>query len=581
MKIRRRQPGDAAALKPALGPVLARIYAARGVDDLSELEYDLNHLPGFGKLSNIDDAAGLIADAVEGGQRIVVVGDYDADGATATTLAVEALRQMGATEVSYSVPNRFVDGYGLKPALVETFADRSPDLVITVDNGIASLEGVAAAQGLGAKVVVTDHHLPGPELPPAEAIVNPNLPGDDFESRNLAGVGVAFYVMSAVRAELRQRGWFDQQDQPSMGELLDLVAIGTVADVVPLDRVNRILVQHGLALMRAGRARPGVRALLETAGRRAKSISSTDLGFVVGPRLNAAGRMDDMSLGIETLLESSLPRALDRAMRLEHLNRERRTVEVGMEEEALAVLESISLGDPEQLPPGLAVYDPGWHEGVLGIVASRLRERFHRPVLAFADGEEGIKGSMRSIRKVHARDLLETIDLAHPGLILNYGGHAMAAGATLAADRFDDFRASFEAEVEKLVEDDDLQGTWVTDGALAADDMTLDLARSIRGGGPWGRDFEDPTFDGVFEVTGRAPVGDKHLRMQLKPEDGDRPISAIAFRTSDEDWPQSPFQATIVYRLTVNDFREPETVQIQALAIEPEQPPASTDKGDD
>lgn len=550
---------------------MARVYAARGVTDLAELEYDLRHLPGFGALSGIDAAAGLIADAVQAGQTIVVVGDYDADGATATTLTVEALRQMDATDVSYCVPNRFVDGYGLKPALVETFAERKPELVITVDNGIASLDGVAAAQALGARVVVTDHHLPGPELPPAEAIVNPNLPGDAFESRNLAGVGVAFYVMSAVRAELRDRGWFEERAEPGMGELLDLVAIGTVADVVPLDRINRILIQHGLKRMRAGQARPGVRALLETAGRRAKSISSTDLGFVVGPRLNAAGRMDDMSLGIETLLEASLPRALDRAMRLEHLNRERRTVEGGMEEEALAVLEGISLGDPEQLPAGLAVYDPGWHEGVLGIVASRLRERFHRPVLAFADGEDGIKGSMRSIRKVHARDLLETIDLAKPGLILNYGGHAMAAGATLAAGTFDDFQRRFEAEVEKLVDVDDLQGTWTTDGALAAEEMTLELARSIRGGGPWGRDFEEPSFDGVFEVTGRSPVGDKHLRLQLRPEDGDRPISGIAFRTSDEDWPQSPFKATIVYRLTVNDFREPETVQVQALAIEPEQ----------
>lgn len=550
---------------------MARVYAARGVTDLAELEYDLRHLPGFGALSGIDAAAGLIADAVQAGQTIVVVGDYDADGATATTLTVEALRQMGAPEVSYSVPNRFIDGYGLKPALVETFAERKPQLVITVDNGIASLDGVAAAQALGARVVVTDHHLPGPELPPAEAIVNPNLPGDAFESRNLAGVGVAFYVMSAVRAELRDRGWFEERAEPGMGELLDLVAIGTVADVVPLDRINRILIQHGLKRMRAGQARPGVRALLETAGRRAKSISSTDLGFVVGPRLNAAGRMDDMSLGIETLLEASLPRALDRAMRLEHLNRERRTVEGGMEEEALAVLEGISLGDPEQLPAGLAVYDPGWHEGVLGIVASRLRERFHRPVLAFADGEDGIKGSMRSIRKVHARDLLETIDLAKPGLILNYGGHAMAAGATLAAGTFDDFQRRFEAEVEKLVDADDLQGTWTTDGALAAEEMTLELARSIRSGGPWGRDFEEPTFDGVFEVTGRSPVGETHLRLQLRPEDGDRPISGIAFRTSDEGWPESPFKATIVYRLTVNDFRDPETVQVQALAIEPEE----------
>ncbi len=569
MKIRRRPSGDTTALDSKFGSVLARIYAARGVSDPSELEYDLNALPGYGDLSGIDDAASLIADAVVGASNIVVVGDYDADGATATTLAVEALRSMGAESVSYAVPNRFVDGYGLKPELVATLADRSPELLITVDNGVASIDGVAAAQALGARVVVTDHHLPGPELPAADAIVNPNLPGDRFESRNLAGVGVAFYVMSAVRAELRGRGWFEGREQPTLAALLDLVAIGTVADVVPLDRVNRLLVQHGLALMRAGHARPGVRALLENAGRRAQSISSTDLGFVVGPRLNAAGRMDDMSLGIETLLEPSLPRALDRAMRLEHLNRERRKVEASMEEEALEALENISLGDPEQLPAGLVVYDPGWHEGVIGIVASRLRERFHRPVLAFTDGEEGIKGSMRSIRKVHARDVLETIDLADPGTILHYGGHAMAAGATITADGLEQFQARFEAEVEKLVDSDDLQGTWVTDGSLEANEMTLELARSIRSGGPWGRGFEEPTFDGVFEVAGRSRVGDKHLRLQLRPEGSDKPVSAIAFRTSDEGWPESPFDAQIVYRLTVNDFREPETVQVQVLAIEP------------
>ncbi len=570
MKIKRRPPQDAAHLEPVLGSVLARVYAARGITDPGELDYSLQHLPGFSRLSGIDDAARVIADAIAAEDRIVVVGDYDADGATATALVVEALKMMGATDVAYSVPNRFIDGYGLGPELVATFADPPPGLVITVDNGIAAFEGVAAAKEIGARVVVTDHHLPGPELPDADVIVNPNLSGDQFESKNLAGVGVAFYVMSAVRAELRDRGAFEHRtQQPSLGGLLDLVAIGTVADVVALDRVNRILVQHGLTLMRAGRSRPGIRALLETGGRRAKTVNAGDLGFVVGPRLNAAGRMDDMSLGIETLMEDKLPRALDRATRLENLNRERKTVEAGMEKDALAALENLSLGDPEQLPFGLVVYQFGWHEGVLGIVASRLRERFHRPVVAFAAGDQGIKGSMRSIPGVHARDLLETVDLAVPGVILRYGGHAMAAGLTIDSNRLEEFRQQFESAVAALVGPEDLEGVWITDGELAATEMTLDLAREIRRGGPWGRDFEEPSFDGVLVVESRSVVGQNHLRLQLKPQDSDRPIAGIAFRCSDQDWPVSPFEAQVVYRLTVNDFRDPETMQIQVLAIEP------------
>lgn len=547
----------------ALHPLLQRIYAGRGITDMGELALGLGELLPPDALLGTAEAASMLADAIEGDARVVVVGDFDADGATSSALAVDVLRQMGLREVSYLVPNRFEFGYGLSPEIVALAAERGPDLIVTVDNGISSHEGVAVARELGISVLVTDHHLPGAELPAADVIVNPNQPACSFPSKSLAGVGVMFYVLMALRAELRRRGWFDDSGhtEPNLGDALDLVALGTVADVVPLDHNNRILVAAGLARMRAGRARPGIAALFEVAGRDITQASSSGLGFIAGPRLNAAGRLDDMSLGIECLLSQSTLVARPQAQRLDELNRERRQIEQGMEQEALARLEHLQVAS-EQTPYALSVYDAGFHQGVVGIVASRLKERFHRPTIVFADAGEGqLKGSGRSLPEVHLRDVLDRVASQHPGLISKFGGHAMAAGLSLDATNFDLFTDAFNHAVAEALGHQPPAPSFDSDGDLAAGDFALETAEALRNAGPFGQKFPEPMFDGSFEVLDKRIVGERHLKLRLQREG--QPIEAIAFNIDPLDWQAPVDRIGALYHLEVNEFRGRRTPQLR------------------
>jgi len=546
-----------------LPPLLTRLYAARGVQSAAELDKGLARLMPYSQLKGIEAAVDLLVEALEKRQRILFVGDFDADGATASTVGVLGLRLLGAGQVDYLVPNRFEYGYGLTPEIVAVALERRPDLLVTVDNGISSIDGVAAAKAAGLKVLVTDHHLPGRELPAADAIVNPNQPGCDFPSKALAGVGVIFYVLLALRARLRQRDWFARRGiaEPNLAELLDLVALGSVADVVPLDANNRILVHQGLARIRAGRARPGLRALLEVAGRDHRRITSTDLGFILGPRLNAAGRLDDMSLGIECLLCEDEPLARDMAVQLDALNQDRKAIEQGMQREALAQLRDLPT---EQLPFGLCLFEPDWHQGVIGILASRLKERYHRPTIAFADAGDGLlKGSARSIPGFHIRDALDAVAARHPGLISKFGGHAMAAGLSLPQANFGAFSAAFDAEVRRQLAEEDLAGRLLSDGQLGAEEFHLELARALRQAGPWGQHFPEPLFHGVFEIVQQRLVGERHLKMVLRTECGSRQLDAIAFNVDREQWPNPTVRwAELAYKLDVNEFRGQESVQL-------------------
>lgn len=552
---RRRADVSASLASSSLHPLLQRVYAGRGITNASELTLGLGELLPPERLLGTAEAAGLLADAIEGDARVVVVGDFDADGATSSALAVDVLRQMGLREVSYLVPNRFEFGYGLSPEIVALAAERVPDLIVTVDNGISSHEGVAVAREMGISVLVTDHHLPGVELPAADVIVNPNQPACGFPSKSLAGVGVMFYVLMALRAELRRRGWFEHSgyNEPNLGDALDLVALGTVADVVPLDHNNRILVAAGLARMRAGRARPGIAALFEVAGRDISQASSSDLGFIAGPRLNAAGRLDDMSLGIECLLSQSTLAARPQAERLDQLNRERRQIEQGMEQEALARLEHLQVAS-EETPYALSVYDSGFHQGVVGIVASRLKERFHRPTIVFADAGDGqLKGSGRSLPEVHLRDVLDRVASQHPGLISKFGGHAMAAGLSLDAAHFEQFSAAFNLAVAEAVGHRPPTPSFDSDGDLDARDFALETAEALRHAGPFGQKFPEPMFDGVFEVLEQRIVGERHLKLRLRREGQD--IEAIAFNVEPLDWRDPVDRIGALYHLEVNEFR--------------------------
>jgi len=486
------------------------------------------------------------------------VGDFDADGATSTALMLRCLRAMGARSVDYLVPNRFEFGYGLTPEIVALAKARAPDLLVTVDNGISSLAGVAAARAQGIRVLVTDHHLPGSELPAADAIVNPNLPGDPFPSKNLAGVGVAFYVLAALRARLRTRGWFAEQglSEPRMADFLDLVALGTVADVVPLDRNNRILVAQGLALIRSGRGCPGVRALLQVAGRCVEEAVASDLGFAAGPRLNAAGRLQDMGIGIECLVADAPGRALALARELDALNRERRVLEEQMQEEALRLVEGVGAAySGSGLPHGVCLYESGWHQGVIGILAARIKERYHRPVIAFADAGEGmLKGSARSIPGLHIRDLLDGIATRRPGVIERFGGHAMAAGLSLPKANLGAFKAAFEEAAAHTLGSELLCTEVWSDGALEPSELNLATAEALRRGGPWGQGFPEPLFDGRFRVVGWRRVGERHLKLQLEPQAGGRRrVEAIAFNKADEA-PRGDLWH-LVYRLDVNSYQ--------------------------
>ncbi|MEP2615621.1 single-stranded-DNA-specific exonuclease RecJ, partial [Marinobacter alexandrii] len=548
--LRRPQPDTAPAWGQNLPPLLRRLYAARGITSDEQLSYTLKSLASPMELRGIDRAVELLAEAIGQQQHVLVLGDFDADGATSTAVAMLGLSMLGLQSVDFRVPSRFADGYGLTPGIIERLRDEGelPDLLVTVDNGISAIEGVKAARDMGMKVIVTDHHLAGDTLPEADAIVNPNQPGCPFLSKNAAGVGVMFYVLTALRKHLREQSLLPQPE-PNLGALLDLVALGTVADVVPLDHNNRIFVEQGLRRIRQGEARPGILALLEVAGRDHSAISSTDLGFVVGPRLNAAGRLDDMSIGIACLLADSPDEARRLARELDTFNRERRTIEKDMKAQAQDLLASMSL-DLEGLPWGLALYDPEWHQGVIGILAARIREQTNRPTIAFAsdDNGEDIKGSARSIPGLHIRDVLAAVDARHPGMLKKYGGHAMAAGMTLAQSDLDAFSEAFDRVVRDTLVAADLEAAITTDGPLALDELRLETATLLKRAGPWGQHFPEPIFDGEFRVVSQCVVGENHLKLVLQPFEGGGIIDGIAFNTGPEVPDYTRTGARVVYK---------------------------------
>jgi single-stranded-DNA-specific exonuclease len=554
MRIEPRELPDTLPYLGDLPPLLTRLYAARGVASEAELDKGLARLIPYQQLKGIDAAVDLLVTAFQQRQRILIVGDFDADGATASTVGVLGLRLLGAAHVDYLVPNRFEFGYGLTPEIVQVALERQPELLMTVDNGISSVEGVAAAKAAGLQVLVTDHHLPGHELPAADAIVNPNQPGCTFPSKSLAGVGVIFYVLMALRARLRDIGWFEGRAQPNLGELLD--------------PNNRILVHQGLMRIRAGRARPGLRAILEVARREASRITSTDLGFIIGPRLNAAGRLDDMSLGIECLLCDDETDAREMAVRLDELNQDRKSIEQGMQREALAQLKDLPL---ESMPFGLCLFEPEWHQGVIGILASRMKERYHRPTIAFASAGEGVlKGSARSVPGFHIRDALDAVAARHPELISKFGGHAMAAGLSLPEGNFPAFAEAFDTEVRRQLKEEDLTGRLLSDGTLAVEEFHLELARALRNAGPWGQHFPEPLFHGVFQLVEQRVVGERHLKMVLKTECGSVKLEGIAFSVDREVWPNPTVRwVELAYKLDLNEFRGNETVQLMVVHLSP------------
>ena len=538
-------------VREGIHPVLARILAARGVSARIDMDDATSGLLPPESMLGIDRAAALLADTIAAKKRLLIVADYDCDGATACAVGVRALRAFGA-ECDWLVPNRFRTGYGLSPEVVALAAPRKPDVIITVDNGIASVEGVEAARALGIEVIITDHHLPGDALPRASAIVDPNQPGCGFASKHLAGVGVMFYLMLALRAELRRRGAFSQREEPNLAALLDLVALGTVADVVALDRNNRILVGQGLKRIRSARMQPGIRALLAVAGREGARASSFDLGFMLGPRLNAAGRLDDMALGIECLITEDPASALTIARMLDDLNRERRSIEAEMQLQAESLLESLAVGDSSSV----SLCDPAWHQGVIGILAGRLKDRHHRPVIAFAPGDPGeLKGSGRSIRVLHLRDALDLVAKRAPGLILRFGGHAAAAGLTIRSEDFARFSDLFEQVVRELVAPEALSRTIETDGSLESAYLNLDLARLIESQ-IWGQGFPQPVFCDEFEVVNQRVVGERHMKLRLTR--GGRVLEAMRFNALEP----LPGGVRAAYRLSINEFNGAQNLQL-------------------
>lgn len=556
---------------PDLHPVVARVLAARGIREPAELDASLQALlPPT--LAGLDAACARLVEARARGERILVVGDFDADGATAAALARRALTALGYAAVDYLVPNRFEYGYGLTPELVEVAAERRPGLILTVDNGISSHEGVAAAAARGIDTIVTDHHLPGPELPPAVAVVDPNRADCDFASKHLAGVGVVFYVLVALRAALDAAGRFGRDGPPPLAEHLDLVALGTVADVVRLDRNNRILVEQGLRRIRAGQARPGIEALLRAARRDPRRATAADLGYAVAPRLNAAGRLADMTVGIETLLAEDADTAARAAARLEALNHERRGIEAEMRAQADAELERLRAElDAEALPAGVALHDPRWHQGVIGILAGRVREAVHRPTVILAEAGDGrLKGSARSISGVHVRDALAAIDVRHPGLLERFGGHAMAAGLTLPAAHLEAFREAFAAEIERARGDQDPVREILTDGPLAPAELGLETAEALRAAGPWGAGFPEPLFDGAFVVRDHRVVGERHVKLTVTPAGGDARLDAIAFNADGALLEGPARDLRLLYRLDVNEFRGRRDAQLVVEHVEPQ-----------
>ena len=571
----RRRPADAgrqASLPASLHPVLRRVYGARGLAGDSDLDLSLERLLPVGTLGGLDAAVDLLLACRRRGGQVLVVGDFDADGATSTALVVRQLRRLGFAAPSYLVPDRFRFGYGLTPGIVQVAARRRPGLIVTVDNGISSLEGVAEARRLGTEVLVTDHHLPGASLPDAAAIVNPNLAGERFASKSLAGVGVAFYLMAALTRRMRESGLVTADAACNPADLLDLVALGTIADVVPLDTNNRVLVAQGLRRIRAGRCVPGLRALLEVSGRRLENAVAQDLGFQAGPRLNAAGRLEDMSLGIECLLAEDGREARSLAERLSQINLERRALESKMQQEALAQVDALVNLPEGEVPAGLCLFDSGWHQGVVGLVASRVKERLHRPVIAFAPGEPGwLKGSARSVPGLHVRDVLDSLATRHPGLLEKFGGHAMAAGMTIAASRFEDFRRAFAEEVGLIAGDELLSGDLFTDGPLEAGEFSVDTAAALREGGPWGSGFAEPSFDGRFGVAAARIVGERHLKMRLRAGSGEM-VDAIAFRHLDDTAApvvRAGDALDLVYRTEVDEYSGARRLQLVSEWLAP------------
>ncbi|EMZ8135770.1 single-stranded-DNA-specific exonuclease RecJ [Salmonella enterica] len=564
-QLRRREADETAELPADLPPLLRRLYASRGVRSARELERSVKGMLPWQQLSGIDNAVEILYNAFREGTRIIVVGDFDADGATSTALSVLGMRALGCDNISYLVPNRFEDGYGLSPEVVDQAKARGAQLIVTVDNGISSHAGVAHAKTLGIPVIVTDHHLPGDTLPDAEAIINPNLRDCEFPSKSLAGVGVAFYLMLALRTFLRDKGWFDERNiaPPNLAELLDLVALGTVADVVPLDANNRILTWQGLSRIRAGKCRPGIKALLEISNRDPQQIAASDLGFALGPRLNAAGRLDDMSVGVALLLCDNLGEARVLASELDALNQTRKEIEQGMQAEALILCEKLERSS-ETLPGGLAMYHPEWHQGVVGILASRIKERFHRPVIAFAPAGDGtLKGSGRSIQGLHMRDALERLDTLYPDLMIKFGGHAMAAGLSLEEHKFEQFQQRFGELVTEWLDPALLQGEVISDGPLSAAEMSMEVAQLLRDAGPWGQMFPEPLFDGRFRLLQQRLVGERHLKVMVEPVGGGPLLDGIAFNIDTTCWPDNGVrEVELAYKLDINEFRGNRSLQI-------------------
>ena len=567
-QVQQRLQHDSSLLSLSCSPLLTQLYASRGIKADSELDNSTKTLIHANQLKGMSDACELLYQAYLTRQKIIIIGDFDADGATSTALSVLSLKALGFQNIDYLIPNRFDYGYGLSPEIVDLAAQQGASLLMTVDNGISSISGVAHAKKLGISVLVTDHHLPGDETPIADAIVNPNQIGCDFPSKNLAGVGVAFYVMLSLKSLMQEKGCFTHFPAPNLANFLDIVALGTVADVVKLDSNNRTLVHQGLARIRAGFCRPGISALIQVAKRNQQQLVATDLGFSLGPRLNAAGRLDEMSHGVELLLCEDHLRANTLATELDALNLSRREIEQSMQQEAMVSLQKLSI-DQDNLPLALCLFEADWHQGVIGLVASRIKEKYYRPTFAFARANDGeIKGSARSIPGVHIRDMLDLVDKKIPGVILKFGGHAMAAGLSLLEKDFDLFNDTLNAILKEQVEDHLLQNVILSDGQLASEQFDLSIAQELRDAGPWGQGFPAPIFDGVFELKQQRIVGLKHLKMVLQQDD--KLIDAIAFNIDPEAWPDlSVKEVFCVYSLDVNEFRGQRTVQLLVQMLEP------------
>ena len=571
-KIVHREVPDNINLPDLIHPVLKRVYASRNIKSSKDLDYSLSSLIPFEQLSGINDAVILLQEMLEQKKRMLIIADFDADGATSCALAIRGLTAMGAKDVIYVVPNRFEHGYGLSPEIVDVALDYDPDLIITVDNGISSICGVEYARKNGVKVLITDHHLPAKELPNADVIINPQLANDKFPSKNLAGVGVIFYMLLALRAKLKQEYWFENNniDYPNLANFLDLVALGTIADLVPLDKNNRTMVAHGLKLIKNNKSKPGIYALLNQAGRQLSKLTSSDLSFAVAPRLNAAGRLTDMSLGIECLLTDDEDDAIKIAGKLNRLNIERRKIQDNMQEEALAELEKYLQDTSGEIPYGICIYNKDWHQGVVGILASKIKEKFNRPAIVFAKENEGVlKGSARSISGLHIKDVFDEIATLHPELIITFGGHAMAAGLTIKESQYSNFSNIFNKYANQYISSDKLEDEYLTDGELSDEDFTVPLAQAIQDAGPWGQSFPEPTFAGQFKILDKRVVGENHLKLKLQLRGNSATLDAIAFNMTDTNWPPETQQIVSAYRLGINDFQGNTQVQLFLEHIEP------------